>query len=403
LDASGAAKSHDLVKQLSKQGFDITYEIIDGLDSMLRESHESEIPRAAVLRTSEWLGDAGCTRNAYIAEPLATPILELGIARETAVQLGPDEQLAGIFTEPTTRDDSAPVLLVVNTGANPCRGNSRGHVALARWLAECGIACLRIDGAGIGDSAPESGIHGQPYSVQGSEDVTAGVDFLAAHCRGPIIVYGVCSGAYHAFHAALDDARIKGLILVNMQKFIWDGNEALTVVQQTTLRTTRFYLRNLSCRQVWRRLATGRINVSGITHVLAGRALRQSIAALDPLITRLHGETRIGRVRRQVRELAARPVPILYALSGNDPGLDEVAEYFGLHGRGLRRYGNLTFEVIEQADHTLSANWSRNRLQQSIGLYLQRHFSAVSHVTGAYSHRLAKTRHPSSMLAGICR
>ncbi len=204
-----------------------------------------------------------------------------------------------------------------------------------------------------------------------------GVDFLAAHDRVPIIVFGMCSGAYHAFQAALRDERINGLILVNLQKFVWSDGESLTVRQRTTFRTTRFYFRNILCTHVWRRLASGRINVTGIAGVLACRALRQLAAVLDPVLATLRGETRVGMVRRQVRALAARSVEILYVLSGNDPGLDEVAEYFGLRGRRFSAHTNLTLHVLEKADHTLSALWARKRLQHYIARYMYQRFRVI--------------------------
>ena len=88
----------------------------------------------------------------------------------------------------------------------------------------------------------------------------------------------------------------------------------------------------------------------------------------------MRGETRVGTVRGQVHALTARSVEILYVLSGNDPGLDEVAEYFGLRGRRLSAHTNLTLHVLERADHTLSAHWARKQLQHSIAWYMHQRF-----------------------------
>ena len=235
-----------------------------------------------------------------------------------------------------------------------------------------------MDGAGIGDAAPETGAHGQPYSEQGTQDVMVGADFLAAYYHVPIIVFGMCSGAYHAFHAALRDERINGLILVNLQKFVWCDGELLTVRQRTTFRTTRFYFRNILCADMWRRLASGRINVTGIAGVLACRALRQLAAVLDPVLTTMRGETRVGIVRRQVSTLAARSVEILY-----DTRVETIL--------GWTKWPNTLdcavggspptpispFTYSEKADHTLSAHWARKRLQHCIARYLHQRFRVI--------------------------
>jgi pimeloyl-ACP methyl ester carboxylesterase len=377
VDAPDASGGRSVAQRLREQGIVVAHQTIDGVDRILRESHESDAPTEAFERIVDWLGDAGARndRNPLPSDTAAT--LDLGFAREMAIRLGPRETLAGILSVPTNCSDDAPVVLVVNTGANPRSGNSRGHVGLSRWLAEHGIVSLRMDGSGIGDAAAETGAYGQPYAEQGTRDVIAGVDFLASHYRRRIIVFGMCSGAYHAFHAAVRDDRINGLILVNLQKFVWQDGESLTVRQHRTLRPTGFYARNILCADVWRRLVTGRINVTGIAATLASRALRQLAAFMDPVVAKMHGETRVGMVRRQVRELAARSVPVLYVLSGNDPGHDEVAEYFGLRGRRLSDHGNLTLRVLAKADHTLSGRWARERLQQDIACYMNHRFGVV--------------------------
>ena len=64
-------------------------------------------------------------------------------------------------------------------------------------------------------------------------------------------------------------------------------------------------------------------------------------------------------------------------LSGNDPGLDEVAEYFGLRGRRFSAHTNLTLHVLEKADHTLSALWARKRLQHCIAGYMCQRFRVI--------------------------
>jgi dienelactone hydrolase len=375
VDQPDAAGLDRLATKLRDAGSNVTYQACEGCGGMLRESHETQVPHAAFADAVAWLGDAG--RSLEPARNIPAPALELDAARETPVQLGPADTLAGILTMPWHCQPDSPVVLMPSTGANPRVGNSRGMVALARWLAEQGIASLRMDGHGVGDAAPITGENGMPYSKQGDRDVSAGVDFLAARFAGPIVVLGMCSGAYHAFQAALDDKRINGLMLVNLQKFVWHGHESLSVVQRTTFRTTGYYLRNVANIDVWRRLLQGKVNVAGIAGALANRAARHIAAAADPAIAALAGETAVGMVRRQLAELSERSVQMLYVLSGNDPGLDEISDYFGLRGWRLRRTRNLTFRTLRGADHTLSAHWARQRLRQSIAIYLRQRFNVA--------------------------
>jgi dienelactone hydrolase len=391
LERRGAPSSHDLVNRLRAQGVDVTHETCDGFDRLLRDSHENEVPHMAFARAVGWLGDAdriALTRADPAFQDTQIATIDLGTAREIPVRFGNDKALAGILTLPARESPNAPVVLIASTGANPRWGHSRGTVTLARWLAEHGLASLRMDGAGIGDAALATGERGQPYSKQGDWDVMAGVDYLATRLPGPIVVFGMCSGAYHAFQAALLDHRIIGLMLVNLQKFVWHESESLSVVQRTTFRTTRFYMRNMISLSVWARLLRGRINVIGIARALAGRAARHVAAAVDPAIAAVRGETQVGMVHRQLRELAARSVQILYILSGNDPGLDEIAEYFGMRGWRLRHNSHIMFQTIDGADHTLSAQWARDALRRNVAIYLRRRFG----VAIGYGVDVAETR-----------
>lgn len=379
LDSPDSASARSLVRRLGSSGAQVTQVSDPALAAMLRDSHENEVPHEAFAQAVAWhaaLNSSGAARHGGVGVPaVKSAALILDSGSERPLWFGPDHALLGVLCEPVRSAADAPVVLIANTGANPRYGNSRAAVTVARWLATLGVASLRIDGTGIGDSLPQTGERGLPYSVQGDMDLRAGIDALAARFSGPVIVLGMCSGAYHALRGAFQDPRIRGLMLLNLQKFVWREGESLSVVQRTTLRTTRFYMQNAVSSTTLRRLLRGNINVSGITKALAGRAGRRVAAAFDPAIRVLQRqETPVGRIRRQMRDLTARSVEILFVLSGNDPGLDEIAEYFGAQGRIFRRLPNVTYQMLEGADHTLSANWARQALMQRIAVYLNRYF-----------------------------
>ena len=381
-DSPAGAALSDHLKHL---GSDVTYEVVDGLQAMLRDPYENSVPHEAFARALAWhqAGMAGVPssvkRSAPAleqAEPKPLPAaardtLLTGTAIETPITFGRNGGLFGILSTPTHPRSDAPSVLIANTGANPRSGNSRVAVTVARWLAANGIASLRMDGAGSGDAALHTGERGQPYSLQGDLDLIAGIDALSERLASPVLLLGMCSGAFHALRVAYDDHRVRGLMLVNLQKLAWQDGQSLSVVQRATFRTTRFYLRNVLSPAVWQRLLRGEVNVPGITHALAERVWRRALAACDPAISLLRRrETQVGRVRRNMHNLRQRQVPILYVLSGNDPGLDEIADYFGGNGRTLRRQRHVMFRMLEGADHTLSAHWAREALLAVIASFL---------------------------------
>ncbi len=372
---SGAAVSNHL-RQL---GSDVTYQTMDGLQAMMRDPYENSVPHDAFARALAWhrAGLPGDLMNTPApAEPMPVAVerhaLPTGTGIETPIAFGPAGSLFGILSTPAHPRDDAPAVLIASSGANPRSGNSRMAVTLSRWLAANGIASLRMDGAGIGDAALDTGERGRPYAAQGDLDLAAGIDALAERSAAPVLLFGMCSGAFHALRATYDDHRIRGLMLVNLQKLAWNEGESLSVVQRATFRTTRFYLRNAVSTAVWKRLLGGEVNLPGISRALAGRAWRRALAAGDPLISLLRRrETLVGRVRRNMHDLRQRQVPVLYVLSGNDPGLDEISDYFGTNGRKLRWQRNVMFHVLDGADHTFSAHWAREALLELMAGFLR--------------------------------
>ncbi|HEY1931596.1 MAG TPA: alpha/beta hydrolase [Acetobacteraceae bacterium] len=373
LDQSDSPSGPATADALRHLGVDVVAESIDGLQGMLRDPYENAVPHAAFERAVQWATEH-CRQQQFgpALVPTEPAVLRTGFGEERPVRFGPNNALFGILSKPAHARSNAPSVLIANTGANPRYSNSRGAVAIARWLAAHGIASLRIDGAGIADAAPETGERGMPYSALADLDHAAAIDELTRQCPGPVMALGMCSGAFHALRAAYSDARVSGLILVNLQKFVWEEGESLSVVQRTTFRTTRFYMRNVVSPAVWQRLARGEINVTGITRALTGRVIRRMAAAADPMLGLLQRhESHVRTVRRHMRQLDQRNVPILFVLSGNDPGLDEIAEYFGAQGRQLRRQPNIMFRLLHGADHTLSAHRSRETLMRMIAAFLR--------------------------------
>ena len=181
------------------------------------------------------------------------------------------------------------------------------------------------------------------------------------------MILGVCSGAYHAFQAAGREPLVGGLILLNLQRFVWREGDPSDIVRRTDLRPTRFYLRNILSAQAWLRLLRADFDVANLLRVVAMRQMRRGLACIDPLLNLLPGATtRVGRVRRAINALGDRGVPVLYVLGCNDPGVEELAEYFGRDGWRLRRQPNVMIHTLEGADHTLGTHNLRAALIQLI-------------------------------------
>jgi pimeloyl-ACP methyl ester carboxylesterase len=380
LDSESRPTVHALADSLRQIGTETTFEVCDDLAHMQRDSHTAEVPPTAFDRIVRWVrtqpaaspaprtAAIDCDASLGLGHGIACDVsLNLGPAHEKPVCFGPADLLFGILTASAWPSSDALAVLLVNTSANPRWGNARIAVDLARSLAADGVVSLRMDAPGMGDSAPQTGAVGRPYAEATTVAVLHAVHELARHTQRPVVILGVCSGAYHALQAAYRDPLVGGLILVNLQRFVWREGDPSDTVRRTDLRPTRFYLRNILSAQAWLRLLRADFDVTNLLRVVAMRQVRRGLARIDPLLNLLPGATtRVGRVRRAIQALGDRGLPVLYVLGCNDPGVEELAEYFGRDGWRLRRQPNVTIQMLEGADHTLGTHNLRAALIQLI-------------------------------------
>jgi pimeloyl-ACP methyl ester carboxylesterase len=134
---------------------------------------------------------------------------------ETCCQFGPQQQLAGIVTEP---QGEAPRLtcVLINAGLVPKFGPYRLYAQLARRLAQASIRTLRFDLGDIGES--RQAFPGRTLEDRTHLEIAAAVDH-AAHLHGAddagIVLGGLCSGAEDSFRYAERDPRVKAVVLID--------------------------------------------------------------------------------------------------------------------------------------------------------------------------------------------
>lgn len=145
--------------------------------------------------------------------------------RDEVLTFGPDGRLVGIVSHPSGRHPVArratmspgtldPGLIILNAGVLHRIGPHRLHVVLARRLAGAGIAGLRLDLGGIGDStASPDAANFRESAVADTRMAMAGMTQLFGIPR--FVIFGICAGADNAIATALVDDRVAGIILVD--------------------------------------------------------------------------------------------------------------------------------------------------------------------------------------------
>ena len=139
---------------------------------------------------------------------------DVGGLTERSIAFGPGEGLVGTLCLPAAAAAPGPQLGLVlfNAGVIHRVGPHRFNVRLARLLARRGIPSLRFDLTGHGDSARSDGR--LPYEAQAVADLRHAMDALAAEADlGRFALFGYCSGARHAWAAALADPRVASVMM----------------------------------------------------------------------------------------------------------------------------------------------------------------------------------------------
>lgn len=131
---------------------------------------------------------------------------------EQTFTFGPEGNLVGTLTLPDGASTATSAILLTNVGLMPRCGPYRVNVELARRLARRGLACLRFDLSGIGDSDRSS--DPLPVRDQWVMDTCAAMNELQRRLgvRGFIMI-GICSGADVALFTASSDNRLHSVAI----------------------------------------------------------------------------------------------------------------------------------------------------------------------------------------------
>lgn len=246
--------------------------------------------------------------------------------------------LVGVLTEPETAAQAGVVVVV--GGPQYRVGSHRQFVLLARALAMSGIACLRFDYRGMGDS------EGAMRTFERVDaDLAAAIDtFVQRTGLANVVLWGLCDGASAAMMYAPADLRVAGVVAVNP----WARSEQ----RQAFVRLRHYYVERLVSGAFWRHLLAGRLNLTRSARDLA-REVRKASTTDDPVPGRFlkqmqAGWTRFGK-------------PMFFILSGNDLTAREFERWATSDDRRRSLWRRARSDVwrIDGADHTFSTReWS---------------------------------------------
>jgi pimeloyl-ACP methyl ester carboxylesterase len=343
--------------------------VFAGYDELVRDAHFSTPPERTFSVLTDWLTAGAPAPSRAVATNRAkaphTPCGQLTIGEivEQPVVFGDRAALFGIRCAGPRLDLDRPAVLFLNTGSNHHVGNNRLWVTVARRLARQGFLSLRFDLGGIGDSPAGPGKpDNRLYSKDSCADVRAALDWLESEGHRCAVVVGLCSGAYIAFHTAIQDARIVGQVLINAQRFVWNEGDSLEIAMRKSFKSTRYYFERVRKPETWSRAISGGVNLAGIGLTLFERGIQRAGSSVSGVRGRVLGtESEKNEVVRGFYLLSDRGVETLLLYSAQDGGLDQLEAHLGRGARKLKGRTNVRIVLLEGADHTLTARWAQDR------------------------------------------
>lgn len=259
--------------------------------------------------------------------------------------------LFGITCRPNRSQAGAPTVLFVSTGMTVHSGWGRQTTLLARSLARDGVASLRFDITGVGDSEARGDSASPIYATDAEDDVRLAVTHVTRHREGPIVLVGNCSGAYAAFKALCHDPRVQGALMINLYCFDWDPEQSIDTIIRQTHGSASDYAALLRHSSTWRRLLGGKIHVRAIASAILrriGPALRRRFKRL--MRNGLGGPS----VARRIARLRERGAAIQLVYTEGDPGLTAVRRHLGRSPERVARALGAPVAVESGTDHNLS-------------------------------------------------
>jgi alpha-beta hydrolase superfamily lysophospholipase len=269
---------------------------------------------------------------------------------ERVLQLGPERNLVGVWTEPQ-RQALPLAVLMLNAGVIYRIGAHRTSVKLARHLASQGFGCARFDLCGVGDSRAPRGA--ADFRTQAVLDIRQVMDAIqASEGTRQFVLVGICSGAAHAQATALVDPRVRGVFLIDCFVYpSWKGRLHFLA----RMRRAYGWLGLMS-----RLLSHGRTKLAR----QGGPAPDAGLADEGPRRTR-------EQYAQDMRELARRQVQVSLLFTGS------ILELYGYAGQlrdsfaGEPWLDHVRCLFEPEIDHTVTLRAAQRALLERVGTWVR--------------------------------
>jgi len=360
--------------QLAARGASVDVQRLPGYVEMVLDPHKAVVPDHLFAEILRWLAEhAPATGGGGVDVPTAREAAVSPAVVERAAIVDEATGLFGIVSSGRTSPPTGRAILLLNAGAIDHIGPNRLYVALARRWAARGDLVLRLDGSGLGDSPPRPGepenvVYG-PHAV---DDVGLAVAYLH---RQPgvkeVRAIGLCSGAYHAFKAAVAGQPLAGVIPVNPLTFFWKPGTSLDFPRFRVASEGERYTRSAFDLDKWKKVLRGEVQLQTVAQTM-GRYAAARITDRARDLSRRVGLPWKEDLGAELEAIVRREIELRFVFATGDPGIPLLRSQGGSVVPQLAARGLLPIDLIEGPDHTFTPLWSHPVLTRVLDAALDR-------------------------------
>jgi alpha-beta hydrolase superfamily lysophospholipase len=373
IERSDLASNSALLRYFSELPINLTTERLPGYVEMMLDSHDAIVPAEMVQAAVKWLSSLvdGEAQPAPPEKPGANASVIFAsdgeaAVRESACFLDEDRLLFGVLSTPAkAQEPIRSLVMLVNSGAVHHIGPNRLYVALARKWAAHGVAVLRLDLSGIGDSATRPGAQENiVYSSCAGDDIALALAFIRRQFGDiPVHAMGLCSGGYHSFKSAVAGTHFRTVVCINPLTFNWREGQSLAFPEYRVAQDVMRYKTNAFRWESWKKLLTGGVDIPELAQVLVRRVIGASISRGKDIVRRMHIPLP-NDLGTELSELGKRRINVLFVFADGEPGIDLLNNGGGSIVPRLQKRGLIGIEFVNGADHTFTSGAHRDHLNE---------------------------------------
>jgi len=409
IDRSDGAPNDLLVRKLVDSGSNVEHEQVPGYAEFMTDDEVKSVAPLSILhRIVDWLDIANAavpnadtpvvadapvveTNTLSIQDPTAGRFAPLGPARDTVIEepAWVDDRLFTIIARPAGRVPIRNAAIVLcTTGANNRVGPGRLYVLLARYWASLGFTVVRIDVGGVGDSVGVDLLTKiQPHAPTRIDEIRETVAWVRTRTGfDSVVLFGLCSGAFNTFHAAVDGVDMSHAMLVNPGIFYLGADETVSTSTETSLWAAHSLGRGLVSPRKWRLVLREQGITQGLAHVrdLLRAGATDGFGLAFGAIAR-NAARRVGLrvdapspLPKDLEKIAARGVKVLMIFSAGESTARYARMFGGRALEALLRSDRVQLVEIDGGDHVFSSPGARQRLFEVSTAFLDREYPVAS-------------------------